>query len=895
MSIKNLDKIFKPRRVAVIGASNSQGKVGHTVLQNLLLAGARPAVYPVNPKHKSVQGIPAYASVSELPEPADLAVICTPAETVPDLVRECGEAGIRGLVIISAGFGEGGEDGKERDRTIQNIAAEFDHLRILGPNCLGVIAPHSRVNASFAGQMPAPGHVAFVSQSGALCTSVLDWAEQEGIGFSYFVSIGNMLDVDFGDLIDYFSEDGTTKSIILYVESITNARKFMSASRAFAGTKPIVVYKAGRFAESAEAAASHTGAMAGEDAVFDAAFQRAGIERAKDIGEIFDCAELLARHRRCSGARLAVVTNAGGPGVIAVDALIERRGELAQLSEKTIEALNEILPPGWSKRNPVDVLGDATPERYLAATKEVLHDPAADAVLVILTPQAMTDPTSTAEKIAELTQQSSKPILAAWMGGNYVQPGINRLNGAGIPTYHTPEDAVHAFLHLVSYGRNLEVLRETPRDVPIEFHLDQEEIAQTFAGLASGEVSDFISEPAAKSLLQAYGIRTAEARSAKSPEEAAAVSQELGYPVVLKILSPQITHKTDVGGVALDLKNADDVREAFQRIVHEVGRHVPDAQIDGVSVQPMVKTEHSVELLLGTKKDPTFGAVILLATGGIAAELFGDEALGVPPLNERLARRLLESLRSWPLLQGFRGKPGVDLDHLIETVMRFSYLVTEHPEIKEFDINPLKATPDGCIALDARAILEPDPSPKKPPPYSHLAIHPYPKQYTRNETLEDGTSVLLRPIRPEDEPMWHALLAACTPESIHARFGYHLNTTHEMAARYCFIDYDREMAIVAGVMKGNQRELIGVGRLVSDPNHETAEYAILVADPWQGQGLGSKLTAYCLEIARQWGIQRVEAITERENHRMLATFRHHGFEFEELPQDGVIYVRKMLG
>ena len=895
MSIRNLEKIFNPRRIAIVGASNKEGSVGYTLLRNLVGSGFDGVIYPVNPKHEAIQGIQAYPSVKEVPKTPDLAVICTPAPTVPGLVRECGEAGIRGLIVISAGFREAGEEGKRLEEEVRAAAAEFEGMRILGPNCLGVIVPHLRLNVSFAGAMPNPGRVALISQSGALCTAILDWALEEGIGFSYFVSIGNMLDVDFGDLIDYFNEDPHTDSIVLYVESIIQARKFMSAARAFAREKPIVAYKAGRFAESAKAAASHTGAMAGEDAVYDAAFQRAGIVRVFEIGDIFDTAELVARVRPPLGARLAIITNAGGPGVMATDALISLGGELAQLCPETMEKLNEVLPPFWSHGNPIDIIGDAPPERYVKATEIVLADPNVDAALVILTPQAMTDPTTTAKALAELKDKVRKPILAIWMGGRVVREGVEILNRAGIPTYETPEQGVSAFMHLVHYGRNIEMLYETPREVPLEFSLDRQRVRERFLEVFRRE-PDILGEELSKELLEAYGIPVTKPHPARTPDEAVRIAEKIGYPVVLKILSPQITHKTDVGGVALNLNDEVEVRRAFERIVESAKEKRPDAEILGVTVQRMVRARDGIELILGAKKDPTFGAVIMVGTGGTAAEVFRDRALGLPPLNERLAYRMLESLRSWRLLRGYRGRPGVNLERLIEILMRFSYLVADFPEIKELDVNPLLAMPNEVIALDARVILDRQVLEHPVRPYSHLVIRPYPEGYERNITLKDGTKVLLRPIRPEDEPLWHEMLAVSSRESIRQRFRYIFKeTTHKMAIPYCFIDYDREMAIVGIVEEEGRKRMIGVGRMVANPDLDTVEYAVFVADPWQNRGLGGALTDYCLEIAQKWGIKKVRAETTPDNFRMIAIFRDRGFKIKTYPEDGVVLAEKDLG
>ncbi|MGQ9575060.1 MAG: bifunctional acetate--CoA ligase family protein/GNAT family N-acetyltransferase [Thermoguttaceae bacterium] len=895
MSILNLDKIFDPHRVAVIGASDDPASVGYTVLRNLVGSGFRGVVYPVNPKRESVQGIQAFPRIAGLPHPPDLAVICTPAPTVPGLVRELGEAGTRGLVIISAGFREIGQEGRKLEQKILEEQARFPGMRILGPNCLGIIVPGIHLNASFAAATPMKGHIGFISQSGALCTSVLDWAIDEGIGFSYFVSVGNMLDVSVADLIDYFGSQTETQSIILYIESITEAREFMSAARAFARTKPIVAYKAGRFAESAQAAASHTGAMVGVDAVYEAAFQRAGIERIFQIEDMFDCAELLARQQQPKGDRLAIITNAGGPGVMTTDALIERAGELAELSEQTMARLDEVLPPFWSRGNPVDVLGDAPPERFAKATQIVLEDPGVDAVLVILTPQAMTDSTETARAVGQVAAKAHKPVLAAWMGGHTVTEGVQLLNQAGIPTYRTPEKAVRAFMHLVSYARNLSTLHETPRHIPMAFTLDRKRLRGLFDTILA-EGSDVLSENVSKAFLEAYEIPVTKPYLARSAEEAVQIARRTGYPVVMKIHSPQITHKTDVGGVALNLSSDEVVRRTYEKMMQSAAEKRPDAQLIGVTIQKMVSYPNSFELILGTRKDPVFGAVIMVGMGGVAAEVFRDWALALPPLNESLARRTLESLKSWPLLRGYRGRPGAHLDRLIEILMRFSYLVADYPEIKELDVNPLLVTPEDVIALDARVVVDRELMVHSVRPYSHLAIRPYPDEFVTERTLKDGTPVVLRPIKPEDEPMWHELLASCSTQSIWFRFSYLFKqTTHEMATRYCFIDYDREIGIVAEVEENGQRKLIGVGRLVADVNHETAEYAVIVVDRWHGHGLGGLLTDYCLEVAKRWGVKRVVAEISKDNARMLATFRNRGFTLNDQQEQDVVLVSKDVG
>ena len=894
MNVHNLDNIFKPKRIALIGVSTNPNSVSGKVLTNLVGGGFRGVVYPINPDFEAVLGISCFPSLESLPHIPELGVICTAADEVPGWVRKCGEAGIRGIIIISAGFKEAGEEGKKLEEQIKLERAKFEGMRIIGPNCLGIIVPSLNLNVSFAPDMPKKGNIAFISQSGALCTSVLDWAKEEKIGFSNFVSIGNTVDVDYGHLIDYFGEDEQTRSILLYIESITNARKFMTASRAFARTKPIIVYKAGRFPESAAVAASHTGAMASEDDVYDAAFQRIGLARVYDIGEIFDCAELIGRNKIPRGANLGIVTNAGGPGVMATDALIAANGSLAELSDETMKQLNENLPAMWSHGNPVDVLGDARSKRLVKAVKIVLDDKNVDAVLVILTPQAMTNPTAAAKAIGELQEKTRKPILASWLGGYYMKEGVQTLNDYEIASYKTPEQAVRAFMILVAYARNLETLYETPRDIPVNFSLNRKRIRAEFEAIANQNI-DTLSEESSKKLLDAYDIPVTMPLPAVNVEESIRVSRKIGYPVVFKILSPDITHKTDVGGVELNIQNDKQAAIAFDKVISRVKGKMPKAYIDGVTVQPMIQMKDSTELILGIKKDAIFGTVILVGAGGITAELFADRSLGFPPLNERLARRMLEELKIWPLLKGYRGKASINLDKLIELMIRISYLAADYPEISELDINPLLVSNQEAIALDARIVIDNSLKRKKVEKYSHLALKPYPEEYVKKVNLPDETEILLRPIKPEDEPLWLEMLGSCSRDSIYSRFRYFFQwESHEVATRYCYIDYDREIAIVAEMEKEGNRKLVGVGRLVADPDHEVVEYAILIIDEWQNKDLGNILTDYCLEIAGKWGLKKIMAQTTKDNHRMISVFKKRGFEIKPDKSTNIVEVIKEI-
>jgi len=894
VGVRNLDKLFNPRRIAVFGACEEPRDLGLSVLRNLLSGGFRGVVYPIQPGSEAVLGVATYPDIFSLPKVPDLAVVCNPAPEVPALVQACGEAGVPAVVVVSGGFREAGPAGKALEEELTRTVARFRDMRLLGPNSLGLIRPAHGLNASHAVTMPKTGHLAFISESRALCNSVMDWANEKGIGFSSFVSIGNMLDVGFGDLIDFFGSDPATRAIILYVQSIEHARRFMSAARAFALAKPIVAYKAGRFAESAQAAASHTGAMVAEDAVYEAAFQRAGVVRVNELDDVFDVTELLASQRLPKGARLAIITNAGGPAVIATDALLARGGALASLSEETVAALDAALPPVGSHHNPVDLLDGAPPRRFADALPIVAKDPDVDGVLVIFAMQSGSDPAAIARAVAEVARDGRKPVLAAWLGGGQVRRGIQILNEAGLPTHTTPEQAVRAFMHLVSYARNLESLYETPREIPVRFALNRRKLRKRLQPLLRG-TRPMLSEREAKTLLKAYEIPVCDACLAASAEDAVEIADRIGYPVVLKVVSPQVLHKSDIGGVALGLGNSGDVRRAFGRIVDSVLCCRPDVHVRGVTVQRMIHAGDGFELILGAKKDPTFGAVIMVGLGGVTTGVLQDRAVGLPPLNERLARRMLESLRVWPVLRGYRGRPAANLDRLIEIIIRFSLLVADYPEIREFDVNPLLVTSDDVLALDAALVLEPEGTIDRADPYPHLAIRPYPEEYVRHARLGDGTLVTLRSVRAEDEPLWCDLVGRSSPQSIRFRFrSLFKRATHQMAIEHCVIDHERQISIVAERASNGQRELVGIAQIIPDPHHETAEFAVLVPDHWQGKKVGGMLLDYSLELAAGWGIRRVIAETDPDNRRMLETFHKRGFHAEIRREEEIVLLERSL-
>jgi acetyltransferase len=744
-----LGMFFAPKNVAVIGATDNPASVGRTVLRNLISSPFGGAVFPINPKHSSVLGIRAYPNIGSISEPADLAVIVTPARSVPEVICECVAAGVRGAVVIPAGFKEIGPEGADLERQIMEQARR-GKLRVIGPNCLGVMSPVTGLNATFAGAMARPGDVAFISQSGALCTAVLDWSLKEMIGFSAFVSTGSMLDVGWGDLIDHLGDDPRTRSIVIYMESIGNARSFLSAAREVALSKPIIVIKAGRTEAAAKAAASHTGALAGSDDVLEAAFRRSGVLRVTTISEIFYMTEVLARQPRPRGPRLMIVTNAGGPGVLATDALIADGGQLAELSEPAMDALNRILPPHWSHNNPIDVIGDAGPDRYAAAVDIAAKDPNSDGLLVIMTPQGMTSATDIAEKLKPYANLEGKPILASWMGGAEVAAGASILNRANIPTFPYPDTAARAFHYMWRYSYNLKGLYETPTlaDDPSQAALDRPPADEIVAN-ARRNGRTLLTEFEGKQLLAAYGIPTVETIVASSESEAVEAAGKIGYPVVVKLHSESITHKTDVGGVRLNLRDAAEVQDSWRSILASVRDKAGAGHFLGVTVQPMLRLD-GYEVILGSSVDAQFGPVLLFGSGGQLVEVYKDRALALPPLNSTLARRMMEQTRIFAAFRGVRGRPPVDLAALDQLLVRFSRLVVEQRWIREIDINPLLVSAERIVALDARVILYAADVREQDLP--KLAIRPYPAQYVWTFAMEDSAAVTLRPIRPEDEP-----------------------------------------------------------------------------------------------------------------------------------------------
>jgi len=882
----NLDRIFNPKSIAIVGASEEEGTVGYALMRNLIELKFQGDIYPVNIRKTEILGYKAYPSVEQIPERVDLAVIATPARTVPDVVEQCGKAGIMALVIISAGFKEIGPEGKALEERILEIKSKYG-LRIIGPNCLGVIRPSINLNVTFISKMPKPGNIAFISQSGALGSAILDWAIHENIGFSNFVSIGSMIDVDFGDLIDYFGTDPKTKSILMYIEGLTDARKFMSAARHFARAKPIIVVKAGKFGESAKAAASHTGSLTGEDLIYDKAFRRAGIVRVDEIADLFNCAEVLGTQPLPRGPNLAIITNAGGPGVMATDATIARGGKMAQLSPKTMEALNNFLPHYWSRGNPIDILGDAKADRYKATVEACLNDENIDGILIIYTAQAVGEPVEIAKTIAELCRgrtYQNKTILTSFMGYGAVEEANHVFNQNNIPTYSTPEQAVKTYMYMYQYKSNLELLYETPEELPVDVAPPKRPLMVIMRNMAK-ENREILNEAEAKTFLEYYGLPVVKTKVAQNADQAAGIAKEIGYPVVLKILSPQIVHKTDAGGVVLDIHSEAELREAYERIMQRAKQYNPDAEILGVTVQQMIK-KHGYEVIIGAKTDPLFGPVILFGMGGIGVELFKDFSLGLPPLNQTLVRRIMEETKVYQLLKGYRNVPPANIKLLEEIMVLFSQMLIDFPQLKEVDINPLFINEREAYAFDARIVVDKDKVFEKPEPHQHLVMTPYPKKYETMWKLRDGHTVLLRPIKPEDEPMWLEMFQNFSEESIRYRFFQIIkDTPHETRVRYCNIDYDREIAIVPELTENGRRKILGVVRVGMEPDGRAGEIAFIVADPWQGLGLGTKLVDYAIEICKDMKIETLYAIMLPDNYRAINLMQKMGFTITYL-EDG---------
>ncbi|MGI9101203.1 MAG: bifunctional acetate--CoA ligase family protein/GNAT family N-acetyltransferase [Terriglobales bacterium] len=891
-----LDALFRPKTVAVIGATERPGSIGRRVLWALLSSPFGGTVFPVSKDRASVLGIKAYPNVGSVPEAVDMAVIATPAATVPGLVTECVQAGVKTAVIISAGFKEHGEQGLELERQIlQRVRGT--PLRVVGPNCLGVMNPLTGLNATFSQQIARPGNVAFLSQSGALCTAILDWSLRELVGFSAFVSVGSMLDIGWGDLIDYLGDDTRTQSIVIYMESIGDAKSFLSAAREVSLNKPIIVIKAGRTEAAAKAAASHTGALVGSDEVLDAAFRRSGVLRVNGISDIFYMAEVLSKQPRPRGPRLTILTNAGGPGVIAADGLAAQGGELAEISPETMAALNQLLPPHWSHGNPVDILGDADAERYAKALDIVIQDPNADGVLVLTAPQGLAEPTRIAELLKPYAHSTGKPILASFMGGADVVAANEIMNRAGIPTFQFPDTATRAFTYMWKYSYNLRGLYETPVLRSATEQPPEREVAELILREARLAGRTLLSESESKKLLAAYFIPTVDTRIAATEEEAVTHAAAIGYPVVLKLHSHSITHKSDVGGVVLNLNDAIAVRSAFRIIERGVLERRGEGHFLGVTVQPMI-SRTGYELILGSSIDPQFGPVLLFGRGGVMVEIEKDRSLALPPLNTTLARRMMEQTKIYKALQGFRGLPAVDMTALEALLVNFSRLIVEQPWIKEVDINPLMASGNSLLALDARVVLHDASTPEEALP--RTVIRSYPEQYAAPWTMKDGTPLTIRPIRPEDEPLMIDFHVRLSDRSVYLRYFQPLKltqrTAHERLTRICFIDYNREMALVAERTRDDgSPELIAVGRLSKlHGSEEEAEIAVLVRDEFQHKGLGTELISRLMQIASDEKLKYVVSSMLGVNREMRAICKRLNFHLSMDMEEDLVHARAAL-
>jgi len=871
MGIYHLDRIFQPESVAVIGATETENSIGNALMTNLENGAFSGKIVPINPKYSRVHGIKTLESIRQSRHPIDLAVIATPISTVPDIVDDCIAAGTGGAVILSAGGKEAGDQGRDIEKTIQE-KAYAGGLRLIGPNCLGIITTETKLNASFASGMPSRGKLAFVSQSGAICSSILDLSFKENIGFSHFVSIGSMVDVDFGDMIDYLGNDPRAGSILLYIENLTRIRKFMSAARAVSRIKPIVVLKAGRSEAGARAASSHTGALAGEDAVYDAGFKRAGIIRVNTIAQLFDCAELMAKPPRPRGSRLAIITNGGGPGVMATDALADHGLKPAPLSKELTSRLDDILPPFWSRNNPIDILGDATRERFTKTVDLCRDSSSFDGILTIMVPQALTDPKPVAQALAVSARENHFPIFASLIGGKRMETAVDLLNQAEIPTYETPERAIQAFFFMVAYNRNLELLTQIPRKLSQKLQYDHNRVHHLVQNHLE-EGTGFLSEAASKEILSAYGIPVNSTQTAATADDAVSIARKIGFPVALKLMSPDISHKTDAHGVHLNLPSDDAVQNAFRKTMEGAKAYNPDAQIQGVSVQQYIDSP-DYELLIGAKIDVSFGPVIVFGSGGIFTEILEDRALGLPPLNRLLARRMMEDTRAFTLLKGFRNRPPADLEALEALLMRVSQLMVDFPQIAELDMNPVLVKNGHPWAVDARIRLE---DTSKPSPM-HLVISPYPDEYEFHEITDDGKHIFIRPVTPEDASLFKQLFKQLSSTSIYHRFFSAMKEiSPDMLARFTQIDYDRHIALTALNDNSKNEQMFGIARVITDPDGKTGEFSILIGDPWHGHGIGAKLLGRVLQIAKSRKIEKVWGTVLRENRKMIALGKRLGF------------------
>lgn len=890
MSDHYLTPLFEPDSVAIFGASEREGSIGAIVFANMLEAGFQGEVHAINPAHQSVLGHPCYRNLAALNQDVALAVIATPPQTVPGILQECGERRVRAAVVLTAGFREAGVQGRNLERAVVDTARRYG-IRFVGPNCLGLIRPRRGFNATFYRGTPRAGHLALVSQSGALCTAILDWASSRDIGFSAVVSIGGSADVDFGEALDFLATDQETHAILLYIEGIRDARKFMSSLRACARGKPVIVIKAGRTAKGSQAALSHTGALVGEDDVFDAALRRAGVIRGTRLSDLFAAAQVLARPMRAQGNRLVIVTNGGGPGAVASDRASDLAVELAQLGHESMDALDKGMPSNWSHGNPVDIIGDADEKRYRTAMETVLQDPGVDGMLVILTPQAMTRPVEVARAAVEVAKSATKPIITCWMGGRQVRDARMLLAESGLPTFNTPETAVEGFAHLTNFHRNQELLLQAPGPLTHKPKPDIEG-ARAIIENVLGQRRQALTYLEAKAVLAAFRIPVTPSVLVHSAHEALVHAESVGFPIAMKVLAKEVTHKSEIGGVQLGLSNASAVQSAYRDLILDTKRRFPELTIDGIIVEPMVHRASPREVLVGIKRDDVFGPVLVFGTGGTAVEVIKDRAMALPPLNSLLAEDLIARTRVSESFGVFRGAPAVNREAVSDVLLRISELACELPWISELDINPLIVDEHGAIAVDARIVVRPyTPTADR---YAHMAIHPYPNHLVDRHLLSDGTSITIRPIRPEDARIEAEFVKGLSPEARFFRFLHGVKElTPSMLARFTQIDYDREMAFIAVVEEGDDEREVAVARYVPNPDASSCEFAVVVADAWQGRGIAHRLVEALLGTARQRGFEWMEGYVLAENQEMLAFSRSLGFEIKRAPsEDHLLHIRR---
>jgi acetyltransferase len=884
MNAHYLTSLFTPESIALYGASDKPDSVGGVVFKNLLTSGFKGRIYAINPKRDEVQGQKAFSSLDDIDETVDLAVVATPARSIPGIVEACGERGVKMMLILSAGFRETGVEGRRLEDRVTELSRRYG-IRLMGPNCLGIIRPDKGLNITFGNNNARPGNLAFVSQSGAICTAILDWAEKNDIGFSAVVSTGIAADLDFGDYLDFLVSDPATKAILLYIEGINNSRRFMSSLRAAARIKPVIALKVGRHAAGAEASMSHTGALVGSDETFAAALSRSGVLRVETVGQLFAAAKALSStHYRGKSERLVIITNGGGPGVMAADRAADQEIEMSSLSADTLMALNEVLPSVWSHGNPVDIIGDAPPERYQQALDICLEDPGVDGAIVILTPQAMTKPTDVAEAIIKSAKKSNKPIMTSWMGGRQVEEARLRFNNAHVPDFRTLENAVDAFSYLARYNKNQRLLLQTPAGLTGGQEPPDREGARLIIEAVLTEQRKILTEPESMAVLNAFRVPTVRNAVAHSANEALINAESIGFPIAMKVLSTDISHKSDAGGVRLNINSAQEVRGAYRQLVDEVQRRVPGANISGITIEKMYRSSNGRELMIGIIRDPVFGPVISFGSGGTSVEIIGDSAVSLPPLNRRLAIDLINRTKVSKMLGKFRQMPAVDIDLLVDVLRSVSSMACELPWLQEMDINPLIMDETGVVAVDARIVVDyPTPSTD---PYHHLAIHPYPSHLVKKTQLNDGSDIIIRPIRPEDADIEAKFVRELSKEAKYFRFMNSLQElSQEMLVRFTQIDYHNEMALIAVKANGASEEQIGVARYTTNVDKTSCEFALVVSDQWRSRGIAHHLMRELMEIARDRNLESMQGQVLSQNTKMLELVASLNFEIRNDPDN----------